>query len=256
MWIDVHTHLEMIEGNTEEVLAQAKAVYVTHMITIGCHPSDFIKVCDISEKYFPHVAATVGVHPHDAKLFDAKIENQMRELSKKEYVVGLGEMGLDYYYNHSDPQVQRDVFHSQMKMAADLGLPVEIHTRDAEDDTILELKKWKGSQLTGMMHCFSGTQKLADAALEAGFYISLSGVVTFKTAEPLREVVKTVPLDKIFVETDAPFLAPVPLRGKKNVPAFIVHTAEKISELKNISKQDLSVQLNKNVKTLFTKWKF
>lgn len=253
-WIDVHTHLEMIETNTEDILSQARDQKVNHMITIGCHPNDFDKVCAISEKYAPQVAATVGVHPHESKIFDSSIETKMRELAKRPYVVGLGEMGLDYYYNHSDQNVQKEVFEKQIQMAIELDLPIEIHTRDAEADTMDILKKYKG-KVRGLFHCFTGTQTLADFGLDLGFYISISGVVTFKNSEGLRNIVKTIPLDRLFVETDAPFLAPVPMRGKKNEPAYVVHTAEKIAELKNVSLDDLSAQLKKNVNTLFTKWK-
>lgn len=254
MWIDVHTHLEMIETNTEEVLAEARKQGVAKMITIGCHPKDFAKVSSIAENHPDQVAATVGVHPHDSKLYDSIVEQDIRALTKKPYIIGLGEMGLDYYYNHSDPEKQREVFDKQMALAYELDLPVQIHSRDAEDDTIAILKKWKG-KVRGMMHCFSGTQKLCDGALDLGFYISLSGVITFKNSDLLREVVKSVPLDRLLVETDAPFLTPAPYRGKKNQPAYVVHTAEKLSELKGISKEDLSLQLKKNVQTLFTKWK-
>jgi TatD DNase family protein len=144
-----------------------------------------------------------------------------------------------------------------MELARELDLPVEIHTREAEEDTIFELRKWTiqgGKPVTGLMHCFSGSQKLADAALEMGFYISLSGVITFKNAETLRDVVKTIPLDRIFIETDAPFLAPIPMRGKKNEPAFVVHTAKKVCEIKGVSEQELSAQIKINSKKLFKKW--
>jgi TatD DNase family protein len=254
MWIDAHTHLEMLEENTEQVLKDAREAGVSHMITIGCHPNDFDKVCAIAGANFPTIAATLGVHPHEAKFYSDAIEKQIREKSAEPFLIGVGEIGLDYFYNHSDPAVQREVFTKQMKLAADLGLPVEIHSRDAEDDTITELRKWKG-KVTGLMHCFSGTQKLADAALDAGFYISLSGVVTFKNAEPLREVIKTVPLDKLTVETDAPFLAPVPMRGKKNKPAFVTHTAQFVAKLRGISEPELSGILRENVKRLFPKWR-
>src|ERR1035438_5357834 len=175
-FIDAHTHLEMLEAGTDEVLALAKAMDVTHMITIGCHPKDFDKVCDISKSHYPFVAATLGVHPHEAKFYNIDVEAEIRKKAPEPYLVGIGEIGLDYFYNHSEPAVQREAFHKQMVLAHDLGLPVEIHSRDAEDDTIAELMKWKG-KVTGMMHCFSGTEKLARAALDVGFYISLSGVV-------------------------------------------------------------------------------
>lgn len=255
MWIDVHTHLEMLEENPEQVLTEAATEGVARMITIGCHPNDFDKVRAIARKHYPVIAATLGVHPHEAKHYSPEIEKIIRDSAKENFIVGVGEIGLDYYYNHSDPAVQRDAFHKQMAVASDLQLPVEIHTRDAEDDTISELEKWRG-KVTGMMHCFSGTAKLAAAALDAGFYISLSGVITFKNAQPLRDVIAHVPLDRILVETDAPFLAPVPMRGKKNKPAFVAHTAAKVAEIKKISQEELSLRLEKNVRSLFPKWTF
>lgn len=255
MWIDVHTHLEMLELDTDTILAHARTLGVGNMITIGCHPGDFAKVCAIAESRYPTVAATLGVHPHEAKLYSDEIENQIREGAAKNYVIGIGEIGLDYYYNHSEKSVQQDAFSKQMKLAHELGLPVEIHCRDAEDDVIAELKKWHG-KVSGVMHCFTGTAKLAQAALDVGFYISISGVVTFKNAEPLREIVKTIPMDRLLVETDAPFLAPVPMRGNKNQPAFVVHTAEKVAEVKGVTPEILKAQLQKNVRVLFPKWNF
>ena len=255
MWIDAHTHLEMLEGDTLEILKEAQKEGVGHFITIGCHPQDFSRVCDIAQKNYPVVAATLGVHPHEAKFYSTEVENQIRQASKEKFVIGVGEIGLDYFYNHSEPAIQREVFHKQMALAAELDLPVEIHSRDTEDDTLTELKKWRG-KVRGMMHCFSGSQKLADGALDCGFFISLSGVITFKNAQPLRDIVRDVPLDRLLVETDAPFLAPVPMRGKKNQPAFVVHTALKVCEIKGVRADDLQVTLEKNVRTLFPKWQF
>jgi TatD DNase family protein len=254
MWIDAHTHLEMLEDQTDTVLSEAKASGVTNMITIGCHPKDFEKVCDIAKDNYPVIAATLGVHPHDAKLYSEEIEKTIIQKAKEEFIVGVGEIGLDYFYNHSDPTIQKDAFHKQMRLGCDLKLPVQIHTRDAEDDTIIELKKWAG-KATGMLHCFSGTEKLARAAMDLNFYISLSGVITFKNAQSLRDTVKIVPLNRLLIETDAPFLAPIPMRGKKNKPAYVSHTAEKVAEIKGVSLSELSQQLRENVKNLFPKWK-
>lgn len=252
-WIDAHTHLEMIEQNTAEVVTEASNAGVSHMITIGCHPKDFQKVLQISGERFPNVAATLGVHPHDAKLYNDEVEKELKAGAQNSCVIGIGEIGLDYYYNHSDPIVQKEVFAKQIAISVDLGLPFQVHTRDAEDDTIAELKKWKG-KARGMIHCFTGTQKLADAALDLGFFISVSGVVTFKNSEALRDVVKTIPVDRLLTETDAPFLAPVPMRGKKNVPAFMVHTAKFLASLKGLSESDFQNQVQKNVKALYPKW--
>jgi TatD DNase family protein len=195
----------------------------------------------------------LGVHPHEAKFYSQEVEDKIKTKAKEKYLIGIGEIGLDYYYNHSEPQVQRDAFHRQMELAHNLGLPVEIHSRDAEEDTLKELRLWK-NKVRGMLHCFSGSQKMAEEALSLGFFISLSGVVTFKNAESLRETLKSVPLDRVLVETDAPFLAPVPMRGKKNKPAYVSHTAEKVAEVKGITLEELSSQLRKNVKDLFPKW--
>ena len=167
----------------------------------------------------------------------------------------LAEIGLDYYYSHSEHDVQREVFRKQMAIAAEFNLPIEIHTRDAEADTIEILKEFSG-RVKGLFHCFTGTQWLADEGLALGYNISISGVVTFKSAEALRAVVKTVPLDRLHIETDAPFLAPVPNRGKKNEPALLVHTAQVVAELKGISVEELSRHTSENARRLFTKLKW
>lgn len=254
MWIDSHTHLEMLETAPQQVLDSALQSGVTNMITIGCHPKDFDKIHTLGREFYPQVAATLGVHPHDAKIWSKEIEESIRAGAKEPYVIGIGEIGLDYFYNHSPHDVQKKVFHEQMVVAEELGLPVQIHSRDAEEDTISELMASRG-KAKGMMHCFSGTEKLARGALDAGFYISLSGVITFKNADALREVVKLVPLDRILVETDAPFLTPVPNRGKKNEPAYVTHTALKVAEIKGVAPEELSAILLENVKRLFPKWK-
>lgn len=255
MWIDAHTHLEMLENNTADVIAEAKAQQVLNMITIGCHPNDFDKVCSIASQYYPIVSGTLGVHPHEAKFYNQDIENQIRSKSQESFIVGIGEIGLDYYYNHSDPEVQKKAFHSQMELAAELSLPVQIHSREAEADTLTEINLWK-NKVVGMLHCFSGSAEMAKKALDCGYYISLSGVLTFKNAEDLRQTAKMVPLDRLLVETDAPFLTPVPHRGKKNQPAFVTHTAQLLAQLKGVDEATLSRQLKVNVQNLFKKWKF
>lgn len=256
-WIDVHTHLEMLEKDPQASLSEAEALDVRQMVTIGCHPNDFPRITEISEKYFPKVCATFGVHPHEAKFYDQSVEDFMRREGPKPYVIAIGEIGLDYYYDHSPRDTQQRVFDRQIEVAQELNLPIEIHTRDAEDDTILRLKKIAAqpekTRLKGMMHCFSGTQKLADAALEAGFYISCSGVVTFKNADPLRAVIKSVPTEKLLVETDAPFLAPAPNRGKKNVPAWVALTGEFVANLKGMTKEEFQRQTVENSHRLFNK---
>lgn len=254
-WIDVHTHLNMLEADAEAVIAQAAQNNIERMITIGTGLDDHSKVVAYTEKFKPVVYGALGFHPHDAKDYSDAAEAYMREHLPDEGIVAVGEIGLDYYYNHSPHDVQRDVFRRQMKLAEEFGLPVEIHTRDAEPDTVAILQEWKG-KVTGLVHCFTGTQWLADQALALGYNISISGVVTFKNAEALRAVVKSIPLDRLHIETDSPFLTPVPFRGKKNEPAFMVHTAQVVAEIKGVSVEELARVTSENAKKMFKKMKW
>jgi TatD DNase family protein len=251
-WIDVHTHINMLEVSPEQAFAAADANGVGSMITIGTCPDDLPTVLQLAQKYAPRVACTLGIHPHEAALFTPEIEKWIRENATRPEVVAIGETGLDYYYNNAPQEVQIHAFRSQLKIAEDLGLPVEIHTRDAEPDTMQILREFKG-RVKGLLHCFTGTWELAEVGLDCGFNISISGVVTFKNAEALREVVRRVPLDRLHVETDAPFLAPVPHRGKKNQPAFVVHVAEQVAQLKGVTVAELALATGQNAKRLFTK---
>lgn len=252
-WIDTHTHLNMLEQGVDAALAEATKNNVLQVITIGTNHEDHPVVLNLAQKYYPQVFCTLGVHPHDAKDYSKAEEFMKNHVTEKE-VVAVGEIGLDYYYNNSSKEEQLFAFEKQLQLAAEHGLPVEIHTRDAEDDTIALLKKYKG-QVKGLLHCFTGTQKLADAALALDFNISISGVVTFNKAQELRDIVKNVPLDRLHIETDAPFLAPVPMRGKKNEPSFVIHTAQKVAELKEVSLEDLAKQVQINTQKLFPKIK-
>lgn len=251
-WIDVHTHINMLEISPDEALAKAKEAGVQNMITIGTCPDDLPVVLNLAKSYFPKVACTLGIHPHEAELYTPDIEEFIRREAVRPEVVAIGETGLDYYYENSPRDIQPEVFRSQMRIAEDLKLPVEIHTRDAEPDTMQILREFKG-RVRGLLHCFTGTWELAKVGLECGFHISISGVVTFKNAEPLREVVRKVPLDSLHVETDAPFLAPVPHRGKKNQPAFVTHTAQVVADLKGISVEELARHTRANARSLFPK---
>ena len=252
-WIDVHTHLDRLEGGPEAALKLAQEAGVKRLITIGTEPADLPLVIELAEKYSPHVFCTIGVHPHDGVKYNSEVGEFLKKWASHPRVVAIGEIGLDYYYNQSPKQEQLVAFREQMAIAAEVGLPVEIHTRDAEDDTIQILKEFEG-RVKGIIHCFTGTETLAKAALDLGYNISISGVVTFKNAESLRNVVKDiVPLDRLHVETDAPFLAPVPMRGKSNTSAYMVHTAQVVADLKNVSLQTLSEQTKKNAEKLFFK---
>jgi TatD DNase family protein len=251
-WIDVHTHINMLEDQPEQVLDLAQKSQVERLITIGTGHDDHQMVVDLIDNYAPVVWGTLGFHPHDAETYDEDGEAFMKKNLSHPRIVAVGEIGLDFYYDNSPRETQKEVFRKQMELAADFKLPVEIHTRDAEPETIEVLKEYQG-RVKGLLHCFTGTQWLADEALKLGYNISISGVVTFKNAEALRETVKTIPLDRIHVETDAPFLTPVPFRGKKNTPAYVVHTAEKVAELKGVSLDELAKATKENALNLFSK---
>ncbi|HEY1080157.1 MAG TPA: TatD family hydrolase [Bdellovibrio sp.] len=251
-WIDIHAHLNMLEEGVEAAIANAKASGVKKIITIGTEPGDHPIVLDIARKYYPDVYCTLGVHPHDGKVYTEAAGQFIADHLSEPCVVAVGEIGLDYYYDQSPRQEQQEAFRAQLEIARKANMPVEIHTRDAEEDTIAILKEFKG-EVKGLIHCFTGTEWLARQALDLGMNISISGVVTFKNADSLRSTVKMLPLDRIHVETDAPFLAPIPMRGKKNTPAFVVHTAKFVAELKGISEAELCEQTRKNALKMFPK---
>ena len=195
------------------------------------------------------------MHPHEASLYDDAVEGKLLAMSDHEKVIGWGEIGLDYHYDHSPREDQRRVFRRQLELALERGLPAIIHTREAEDDTIRILREsWVeagGDAVGGIIHCFTGTQGLADAAIEMGFHISFSGVLTFKNAGDLRDVARSVPVDKLLVETDCPYLAPLPYRGKRNEPAYVLETAAKLAELKGVAVKEIALLTSDNFKRLF-----
>lgn len=251
-WIDIHAHLNMLEEGVEASIANAKAAGVKKIITIGTEPGDHPIVLEIARKYYPDVYCTLGVHPHDGKVYTEAAGKFIEEHVSEPCVVAIGEIGLDYYYDQSPRQEQQDAFRAQLEIAKRTKMPIEIHTRDAEEDTIEILKEFKGD-VTGVIHCFTGTEWLARQSLDLGYNISISGVVTFKNADSLRSTVKMLPLDRIHVETDSPFLAPIPMRGKKNTPAYVVHTAKFVAELKGITEEELCEQTRKNALKMFPK---
>ncbi|MCB0369870.1 MAG: TatD family hydrolase [Bdellovibrionales bacterium] len=253
-WIDMHTHLDKLEEGPEKAIELALAAGVDRIVTIGTEIDDLPVVLNLAHKYAPNVFCTLGIHPHDGVTYDDQVEEFILKNANDERVIAIGEIGLDYYYNQSPKEEQLHAFRRQLEIAKKLQLPIEIHTRDAEQDTVDILKEYKG-QVKGIIHCFTGTQWLADQCLDLGYNISISGVVTFKNAKDLRNTVASLPLDRIHVETDAPFLAPVPKRGHQNTPAYVVHTAEVVAQLKNISLEELCLQTRKNAETMFPKLK-
>lgn len=255
MLVDSHCHLDFPDFAAElpEVVARANAAGVCVCVSIGTKLSRFAEVAAAAEK-FPDIYCTVGSHPHEAAGEPLADSAPLLELAKHDKVVGIGETGLDYYYEHSPRAQQAANFRAQIAAARVLSLPLIVHTRDAEDDTIAILQDEMGQgAFTGLIHCFTGTQRLADAALDLGLYISASGIATFKKSGALREVLKRVPLDRLLVETDAPYLAPAPRRGKRNEPAFVVHTAAMLAELKGVSADAIADATTENFFRLFTR---
>jgi TatD DNase family protein len=255
MLVDSHCHLDFPDyaGKVDEVLARARAAGVGVCVSIGTELKRFSGVKAVAEAH-DNVWCSVGVHPHESEKELLDDEAALIAEAAHPKVVAIGETGLDYYYEHSSRQPQQANFRSHIAAARQTGLPVIVHTRDADDDTIHILREEmaKGA-FKGLIHCFTGTQKLADAALELGLYISVSGIATFKNSQPLRDVIKSVPLDRLLVETDAPYLAPVPHRGKTNEPAFVAHTAAMLADLKGVSGQELADATTENFFRLFSK---
>ncbi|MCI0387520.1 MAG: TatD family hydrolase [Acidobacteria bacterium] len=259
MFIDSHAHLDVpnYDADRAAVIDRARQSGVGMMLEI-CG-SDVAKgSLDVGLKLaeeYPFIYAAVGVHPHEAILYDDTLEKKLIAMSDHEKVIGWGEIGLDYHYDHSPRGAQRCVFSRQLELALERRLPAIIHTREAEDDTIQILREnWAevgGDAIGGIIHCFTGTQKLADAAIEMGFHISFSGVLTFKNAAALRDVALSVPMDRLLVETDCPYLAPLPYRGKRNEPAYVRETAVKLAELKGVGVEEIALVTSDNFKRLF-----
>lgn len=258
--IDSHCHLDFPEfqEDIEGVIDRAHAAGVEGMVTICTHASKFRTIADIAERFaHKNVWCSIGTHPHHAaEESEAGItaEEIIRLARTSNRLVGLGECGLDYYYDNSPREDQRKSFAMQLEVSKELDLPVLIHTRDAEKDTIRILKNAGAGTANGpkgLLHCFSGSRQLAEAALELGFHISFSGIITFNKSEDLRETAKMVPSDRLLVETDAPFLAPVPKRGKTNEPAYTAHTAKCLAEIKEMTPAELASITTANFMKLF-----
>jgi len=251
--VDSHCHLNYPElsPNLDQVLADAAESDVRYCLAINTRLSETDLLKTIADKY-PQVFCTAGVHPHDAKDHSLKyLMTQLCEHANHPKVVGLGETGLDYYYDNSPREEQITCFDIHLEASVKLKLPVVIHTRDADDDTLVTINNHPTA--TGVFHCFSGSIDLAKAALDRGYYISFSGIITFKTAEELREVVRFTPLDRMLVETDSPFLAPIPHRGKPNQPAWTRVVAEKVADIKGIPLAEIATATTANFFNLFSK---
>lgn len=255
MLIDSHCHLNYkgLVEDQENVLKRARASGIDLMLNIATRESEWDAVLDTAIRA-PDVWATVGIHPHEADEHPHIDTAKLVARAAHPRVVGIGETGLDYYYDHSDRERQRSSFRSHIAAARDTGLPLIVHTRDAEEDTLAVMRDEMGKgAYSGVIHCFTASGAFADAALEMGFYISISGIVTFKSAKDLQETAARLPLDRLLVETDSPFLAPVPHRGRPCEPAFVADTAKFLANLRGESIEHLAAATSANFRTLFKK---
>ncbi|MBP5855594.1 TatD family hydrolase [Marivibrio halodurans] len=257
MLVDSHCHLDYLERDgrdLEEVVGAARRAGIERLVTICTKVTQFETVRAIAER-FEDVTCSVGIHPHEAGSEPETTTEQLVAWARHPKVVGIGETGLDYFYEHSPRGTQQKSFRAHIRAARETGLPLIVHTRDADEDTIAILREEhrEGGPFPGVIHCFSSSKWLGEEAVKLGLYISISGILTFKKAEELRDAVRDVPLDRLLVETDSPYLAPVPKRGKQNEPAFVVHTAEALAALKDVSAEELAEVTTRNFRTLFAK---
>ena len=253
MLIDSHAHLDMEDyvNDIEDVLSRARKGDISHIISVGIDIPSSQKALELAERY-DFISSAVGFHPHNADNADIrKIDELTRLASGSKKVVAWGEIGLDFYRHYSDVKNQIEIFELQMDTALDLHLPVIIHDRDAHDDILRIVNKRKSRPQNGVIHCFSGDYKLAMEFIELGYYISIPGTVTYKNAIKTQEVAKNIPIERLIIETDAPFLSPLPFRGKRNEPAFIRHTADKIALLRDMDPDELGLKTSLNAKKLF-----
>lgn len=255
MLVDSHCHLNFPEliGQLDDVVKRANENGVGHMQTICTRLKEFPDILSIANKY-QNIWCSVGVHPNNVEEEPDTKSDDIISLTKDNKVIGIGETGLDYYYENSPRNLQQKIFIEHIKAAQVTGLPVIVHTRSADEDTIdIISKEMKKAPFSGLIHCFSSSKWLAEEAMKLGFYISISGIVTFKKANELQDSVKELPLEKLLVETDAPYLAPIPYRGKTNEPGFTRHTAEFIANLKNVPYEQVARVTTNNFFDLFKK---
>lgn len=251
--VDSHCHIDFPElyENLGAVLERAKAAGVGYLLCVSVNLEDLKNIIEISHNY-AHVFASAGVHPnYDPGIVDSPTYLSLREVAADPVVVAVGETGLDYYRSEGDLEWQLDRFRKHIAVSREVGKPLIVHTRQANDDTISIMREEGASDAGGVMHCFSEDWPTAKAALDMGFYVSISGIVTFKNADTVREVARNVPSDRLLVETDAPYLAPVPERGHKNEPAFVAHTARYLAELRGVNFDTLAQQTTDNFFRLF-----
>lgn len=251
MLIDTHTHidLENFKDRFDEVLKTAEEYGVGKVVIPGVEPSGFDRIVQLCEEY-ENVFGAVGVHPEDVNSYSDEAENKIRELLKHPKIIAVGEIGLDYYWDKSQVERQKEIFERQILLAKEAGKPVLVHDREAHLDSFEILKKTDAAQVGVVMHCFSGSPEFAMECVKEGYYIALGGIVTFKNAKKAKEVAKVVPLDKLLLETDAPYMTPVPFRGKENQPAYVKFVAQEIADLRGISFEEVAQATTANAQRL------
>jgi TatD DNase family protein len=257
MYIDTHCHLDYLQKDNDlnDIVKAAWDADVRLLHTISTRLDESAMIKEIANQ-FDHVYCSIGVHPNESTEVAGLSQTQITDALLTEItdkVISLGETGLDYYYEHSDRTTQHKSFHAHIDAARQTKLPLVIHSRDADDDMVNFLKSESAQGVTGIIHCFTGSPEMAKACLDLGYYISISGIVTFKTATQLQEIVTWLPLDRILIETDSPYLAPLPFRGKPNQPAYVVHVAEKVALLKDIPLKEVINQTTHNFLTVCPK---
>ena len=250
--IDSHAHLdeERFDEDRDELIKSLKENAISYVINPSSDMETSRRVVELSNKY-DNIFAAVGIHPHDAEGFKDEDLDELREISKDERVVAIGEIGLDYYYDNSPRDIQKEVFRKQLELSHELDLPVIIHTRDAMGDTYDILKEFEG-RVRGVMHCYTGSIEMAEKFMKLGFYISIAGPVTFKNAVNVREMAKQIPLERLLIETDSPYLAPVPNRGKRNDPTNVRYVADMLANLKEIQIDKIIEHSRENTVELFS----
>ncbi|MBV8468183.1 MAG: TatD family hydrolase [Burkholderiales bacterium] len=251
MFVDSHCHIDFPElaQQIDALLAAMRTNQVSHALCVSVNLPHWPNVIALAER-FPNIFASVGVHPDYEDTVEPTFE-QLVELAKHPKVIAMGETGLDYYRLEGDLEWQRERFRTHIRAARAARKPLIIHTRSASDDTLRIMREENAAEIGGVMHCFTESQAVADAAIEQNFYISLSGIVTFKKAEELKEVARTIPLERMLIETDSPYLAPVPFRGKQNHPALVRHVAEHIADLRGMSAEEVGRVTTENFIRLF-----
>ena len=251
MLIDTHCHLEMdvFDRDRKDVIRRAKDAGVEYIINIGSDREGNLQSLKICNDY-PDVYTAVGIHPHDAKTLNEELHAEIKNWLKQPKVIAIGEIGLDYHYMNSPKEIQIDAFRKQIAIAKNSGLPIIVHSRKAKNDT-LQILQEEASGVSGVLHCFSGDIEMAKKAMDLGFYISIAGPVTFKNAKNLKEIAKFIPDNYLLIETDAPYLSPEPMRGKRNEPSFLIYTAQVIAEIRGVNISDIARITTLNARKLF-----